>query len=68
MPDLDPLRAAFRKSTRSDGGNGCVEAATLNHWHLVRDSKDPNGPTLAFTPTEWAAFLHKLKTGPSNPS
>ncbi|MEU7000984.1 DUF397 domain-containing protein [Nonomuraea sp. NPDC046570] len=24
---------------------------------LVRDSKNPNGPVLTFTPGEWTAFL-----------
>ena len=30
---------------------------------LVRDSKDPGGPILAFTPAEWDAFVDDLKSG-----
>ncbi|MGI5232514.1 DUF397 domain-containing protein [Actinoallomurus sp. CA-142502] len=63
MPDRDISRVVFRKSTHSDGGEGCVEAATLNGSRLVRDSKDPDGPTLTFTPSAWGAFIDKVKQG-----
>ena len=63
MPDRDISRVVFRKSTHSDGGEGCVEAATQNGYRLVRDSKDPDGPTLAFTPSAWGAFIDKVKQG-----
>ncbi|WP_433517239.1 DUF397 domain-containing protein [Nonomuraea sp. CA-143628] len=29
----------------------------------VRDSKDPEGPKLIFTPAEWRAFIADLKSG-----
>jgi hypothetical protein len=29
----------------------------------VRDSKDPNGPVLAFTPSEWGTFTRAIKSG-----
>jgi hypothetical protein len=29
----------------------------------VRDSKDPDGPTLGFTPTAWTFFLDQVKEG-----
>ena len=47
----------WRKSSYSgsDGGN-CVEIAAHPALVHVRDSKDPEGPALAFTPAEWAAF------------
>jgi len=54
----------WRKSSYS-GGNGaaCVEAAGgISGMIVVRDSKDPDGPILAFTPAEWRAFLAQLKT------
>jgi Domain of unknown function (DUF397) len=28
-----------------------------------RDSKDPGGPVLRFTPSEWAAFLCGVQNG-----
>lgn len=55
----------WRKSsyTGSNGGN-CVEVAVLPGYGLaVRDSKDPGGPKLAFTPAEWRTFTTALKTG-----
>ncbi|MEU0482332.1 DUF397 domain-containing protein [Streptosporangium sp. NPDC006013] len=60
------LRAAnWRKSSRSsDNGGQCVEvAANLPGVVAVRDSKDPNGPNLLFTPAEWGTFVHGIKTG-----
>ncbi|MEV8638808.1 DUF397 domain-containing protein [Streptosporangium sp. NPDC051023] len=55
----------WRKSSLSsaEGGN-CVEVATnLPGVVAVRDSKDPSGPALAFTPTGWSAFVDGVKGG-----
>jgi Domain of unknown function (DUF397) len=30
---------------------------------VVRDSKNPDGPALTFTPDEWAAFVAGAKNG-----
>jgi hypothetical protein len=48
---------AWRKSSHSgsDGGD-CVEVAAHPAAIHVRDSKDPEGPALTFTPAQWAAF------------
>ncbi|WP_432899706.1 DUF397 domain-containing protein [Micromonospora matsumotoense] len=56
---MDLSDARWRKSTRSgpDGGN-CVEVAdNLSGVVIVRDSKDPSGPVLAFDPYSWRAFV-----------
>jgi hypothetical protein len=61
--DVDLSRADWRKSTFSNGhGGNCVEVATnLPGIVAVRDSKDPNGPALTFTPAEWQAFISNLR-------
>ena len=38
-----------------------MELATADALVGVRDSKDPVGPVLAFTPEEWSAFLAGVK-------
>jgi hypothetical protein len=55
-------KISWRKSsyTTSNGGN-CVETAALGPQIGVRDSKDPDGPRLAFTPQAWQTFATKLK-------
>lgn len=55
--------AAWRKSTRSNNGGACVEIAGTNHVIAVRDSKDPDGPHLDFSPQEWRSFITGLKAG-----
>jgi hypothetical protein len=51
--------AEWRKSSYSSSNGGqCVEVAVnLPGVVAVRDSKDPAGPALAFTPDEWRAFV-----------
>lgn len=53
----------WRRSTRSGGGNNdnCVEVATTPDLVLVRDSKDPHGPTLTLPQAEWQTFLDELR-------
>ncbi|MFI8961501.1 DUF397 domain-containing protein [Streptomyces sp. NPDC053493] len=53
-PELD-----WFKSSYSDSGNGndCVEVATTPGTVHVRDSKDTEGPRLAFGPGAWAGFV-----------
>ncbi|MFG1716105.1 DUF397 domain-containing protein [Micromonospora sp. WMMA1947] len=57
--------AHWRKSTRSgDNGGACVEVAdNLPGLVAVRDSKDPAGPALTFSPTTWMSFVRATKTG-----
>lgn len=60
---MDLSGAQWRKSSRS-GSNGaqCVEVAdNLPGVVAVRDSKNPNGPALVFTPDEWRAFIDGVK-------
>jgi hypothetical protein len=60
---MDLTHADWRKSSYSgtNGGN-CVEVArNLPGVVAVRDSKNPGGPALVFTPADWEAFTAGLK-------
>ncbi|MGH3938913.1 MAG: DUF397 domain-containing protein [Pseudonocardiaceae bacterium] len=59
----DDLRhVQWRKSSRSGAGNTCVEVTGLDGGHrAMRDSKDPAGPALKFTPAEWTAFIARIR-------
>ncbi|HEV2451333.1 MAG TPA: DUF397 domain-containing protein [Streptosporangiaceae bacterium] len=60
--DIDLSRAVWRKSTRSNNGGACVEAATnLPGIVAVRDSKDPHGPALVLSRGQWASFITRLR-------
>jgi predicted secreted Zn-dependent protease len=52
----------WKKSMASASSN-CVEVADDSKSIYVRDSKDPAGPVLAFTKTEWKAFLAGVRAG-----
>ncbi|GLX02404.1 DUF397 domain-containing protein [Microtetraspora sp. NBRC 16547] len=62
---MDLSKARWRKASFSgDNGGNCVEVAEVtDHARLiaVRDSKDPDGPKLFFTPAEWDAFIAGVK-------
>ncbi|MFG1800242.1 DUF397 domain-containing protein [Micromonospora carbonacea] len=60
---MDLSSARWKKSTRSGtSGGDCVEvAANLTDVVAVRDSKDPSGPVLAFTPQTWRTFIEHTK-------
>ncbi|MFF0244845.1 DUF397 domain-containing protein [Streptosporangium sandarakinum] len=61
-----------QQASRSDASGGqCMEVARGTSsakaqpdcFFLVRDSKDPDGPVLSFSPIEWSAFLATIKSG-----
>ncbi|MET8877695.1 DUF397 domain-containing protein [Nocardia sp. NPDC004604] len=56
--------ATWFKSSHSGGSSDCVEVAFLPNTLVgVRDSKNPSGPALVFTPTEWSAFTAAATRG-----
>ncbi|GAA2810520.1 DUF397 domain-containing protein [Kitasatospora aburaviensis] len=63
MRKLYQTPASWRKSSYSntDGGS-CVEVDDASPGR-VRDSKDPDGPALAFTPAAWQSFVTAVRAG-----
>ena len=64
-PDLTGAR--WRTSSRSGGGQACVEVAQSPQWVAVRDTKNRDGATLTFSPATFEAFLVNIKAGPLDP-
>jgi Domain of unknown function (DUF397) len=62
---IDLSNAEWRKSSYSGSSNAdCVEVAPgLPGVVPVRDSKDPNGPALLFSPNAFATFVQAVKAG-----
>jgi hypothetical protein len=58
-------RDTWCKSSYSNGSGGaCVEVATLaDGYRAARDSKNPAGPALTVTATEWIAFTTGIRRG-----
>lgn len=56
--------AAWRTSTHSNGTN-CAEVSQDGAVVGVRDSQDPGGPVLTFSPAAWTGFLARLRDAPS---
>jgi hypothetical protein len=55
MPDSG---TCWVKSSFSFSNGNCVEVAALPDGTIgLRNSRDPGGPVLRFTPAEWHAFL-----------
>ncbi|TLS46245.1 DUF397 domain-containing protein [Streptomyces montanus] len=53
---------AWTKSSYSQGNGACVEVKSpLLSALAVRDSKDPEGPTLAFPADAWNAFVAEVR-------
>lgn len=50
------------KSSSSAAGD-CVEWLILPNVVRVRDSKQPDGVVLSFTPSEWRAFVRGVRNG-----
>ncbi|MFC8675162.1 DUF397 domain-containing protein [Streptomyces griseorubiginosus] len=62
VPSSTDLREVrWLRSSHSTGANNCVETARPSAGPsagllAVRDSKNPDGPALLFSPESWAGF------------
>ena len=64
MPAPDaPGALRWRKSSRSNGAQNCVEIALTDTTTAMRDSKNPTGSVLAIPPPAWRAFTTALRAG-----
>jgi hypothetical protein len=57
------LTGPWRTSSRSTGGNECVEVAQTRESCLVRDSKQPADTWLSVGRHAWAGFTRRIKDG-----
>lgn len=58
--ESDPV---WRRSSRSYGSGACVEAAAWCGMRVdVRDSKNPRGAVLQFTPAQWNVFVAGVRS------
>ncbi len=60
---MDGKRAITWRTSSYSGNSGgqCVEVGNAARLIAVRDSKDPDGPVLAFAADTWAAFAERVK-------
>jgi hypothetical protein len=74
--DLSPATGEWQKSSYSGSNGECVEISVIDGGQMpgdhaasvvrllaVRDSKDPAGPRLHFTPGAWNTFARDIKDG-----
>jgi hypothetical protein len=60
MEDVAGSAMLWRKSSKS-GDSNCVEVAATAAAVRVRDSKNPAGGILQFTPSAWSSFIQAIQ-------
>ncbi|WP_141310259.1 DUF397 domain-containing protein [Streptomyces spinoverrucosus] len=64
MPAPELGARGWSKPWSDDAGGACVEVLKLDDGRVaVRQSTDPEGPALVFTPGEVSSFLTGVKAG-----
>jgi Domain of unknown function (DUF397) len=63
LSDAERAGLSWIKAQSSTHNGACVEIASAAGRIAIRDSKDPDGPILVYTPTEFSAFLNGARNG-----
>lgn len=63
LSDAERANLAWIKAQASTHNGQCVEIASAAGNIAMRDSKDPDGPILVYTPGEFRAFLDGARNG-----
>lgn len=63
LTDQERASLIWRKAQISTNNGDCLEVASIASKIALRDSKDPDGHVLVYTPMEWRAFLDGAKNG-----
>ncbi len=53
---------SWRVARRCNGG-ACVRVASNGDLIVIGDSKNPDGPVLAYSGSEWRAFVEGVRQG-----
>ena len=53
----------WRKAKRSKANGACTEVALAAGTIIIRDSKDPQGPVLYYSPESWRSFIGETRMG-----
>jgi hypothetical protein len=63
LSEAERASLAWLKAQSSTHNGACVEIASAAGKIAIRDSKDPDGSILVYTPTEFKAFLNGARNG-----
>jgi hypothetical protein len=63
LSEAERAGLAWVKAQASSHNGQCVEIASTAGKIALRDSKDPDGPILIYTPTEFRTFLKGARNG-----
>lgn len=63
MTGSESAPKVWHKSSASGPNGDCVEVAFADEGVLVRHSRNPSGPVLSFTHSEWRAFVAGAHNG-----